>query len=309
MNWCVAYAENAGKEADLWREVKLPWALGVVFPEGTLLEGGSGLNWSAATNVTAVVELPNITWTDNTIYLILSAMNEYGEVIQLAAGLNSDERCWLVYAFYIGDITQYPQNYIWVANRSQPRMLPGEKVALTLHLDEKDGWIYVAHNLDTDVKTQGQFPAGKVGLKRGEQELFALESYTSNPTVFKEMGKAVLESVYINGFRVEGEGYVLGGWDPLHKPLFLVGGGSIPSFIAIAQSSSRYRWVYAPAESWEPSLTPLYVGLAYVTTALAALILALVLVKKSKWGNRATSSDMLVRSLVHLQAHLRPTLL
>ncbi|MEM3510581.1 MAG: hypothetical protein QXE57_04720 [Nitrososphaerales archaeon] len=276
------YAEiiAKGEEAEPWVEVRLPWALGVVFSDGTLLENGVRLDWSKVSNITLVAKLPNISWTDNTIYLILSAMNIYGEVIQVAAGLNPNEQMWQIYAFYISDITHYPQTYIWIANRSLPQIMPGERVALALHLIEDEGWRFTAQNLNTGDASNGLFPAGKVRLKNGEHEVFALESYTTNPIVFREMDEAVLEGIYVDGFKIVGEGYLLGGWDPLHKPLFLVGGGNVPGFISVVKSSNQYKWVYSQAESWESSVAPLYVGLAYASAIILVIVLAVVFKKE-----------------------------
>jgi len=270
------------KEGDQWVEVKLPWALGLVFPDGTPLERGFRLDWSAVSNITLVIRLPNISWTDNTIYLILSAMNSEGEVLQVAAGLNPDVQTWMLYAFYIRNIAEYPQTYIWVANRSLPYMFPNDRICLTLYRIYDEGWGYAALSLITGDRSMGIFPASNVPLRSGEQEVFAFESYTSNPAVFKEMGEAVVEDVYIDGWRVEGGGYVLGSWDPLHKPLFLVGGGSPPSFIAVTSSSSEWKWVYSPVVSWEPSATSLHVALIYALTLAVTAMLAVMLTKRRR---------------------------
>jgi hypothetical protein len=275
------YATATSEDEDnQWAEVKLPWALGLVLPDGIPLEGGTTLDWSRVSNITAVIKLPNITWTDNTIYLILSAMNCDHEVIQVAAGLNAGEQTWLIYAFYIRNMAEYPQTYIWVANRSLPRMFSNDMIRLTLYRIYGEGWGYSALNLRTGDKSTGLFPARNVELRSGEQEFFAFESYTSNPRVFKEMGEALLEGAYIDGFRVEVEGYVLGGWDPLHEPLFIVGGGSPPGFIAVIRGLSQCKWIYSPVESWEPSATPIYVSLAYASTIVLAVVLATILIKR-----------------------------
>jgi len=285
----AALSENEGNQ---WVEVKLPWALGLVFPDGTPLERGFRLDWSAVSNITVVIRLPNITWTDNTIYLILSAMNSEGEVLQVAAGLNPDVQTWMLYAFYIRNIAEYPQTYIWVANRSLPQMFANDRICLTLYRIYDEGWGYAVLNLITGDRSMGIFPASNVQLRSGEQEVFAFESYTSNPAVFKEMGEAVLEDVYIDGLRVEGEGYVLGGWDPLHKPLFLVGGGSPPSFIAVTSSSSEWKWVYSPVASWEPSATSLYVALIYALTLAVTAMLVMMLIKRRGGLGRLLSSKV-----------------
>ena len=276
-----AYAEDSNTgEGNQWIETKAPWALGIAFSDGTPLEGGHKLDWSKVSNITAVIKLPNITWVDNTIYLILTVMNSNEEVFQVAAGLNPGQQMWLVYAFYIRNIAEYPQTYVWVANRTQPNMFPNDRISLALYVVGDKGWGYSVSNIRTGEKTNGSFPASSVCLKSGEQEVFALESYTSNPNVFKEMGEVVLEGVYIDGFKVEGEGYVLGGWDPFHKPLFLVGGGSPPSFIAVIRDKNQYKWVYSPVESWETSATLIYVSLAYVSTIVLAVVLAAFLIKR-----------------------------
>lgn len=48
------YAETIGEDEDHCVEVRLPWALGVVFPDGTLLENGLRLDWSKVSNITVV---------------------------------------------------------------------------------------------------------------------------------------------------------------------------------------------------------------------------------------------------------------
>ena len=276
-----AYAEDFNtREGNQWVETKAPWALGLAFSDGTPLEGGYKLDWSKVSNITAIIKLPNITLVDNTIYLILTVMNSDEEVFQVAAGINPSEPIWLVYAFYIRNIAEYPQTYVWVANRTQPKMFPNDRISLALYRVQDEGWRYSAFNIRTGERATGLFPASNVHLRSGEQEVFALESYTSNPNVFKEMGEVVLEGVYIDGLRIEGEGYVLGGWDPSHKPLFLVGGGNPPSFIAVIRSTSQYKWVYSPVESWETSSTPIYIGLAYASTIVLVVVLATILIKR-----------------------------
>ncbi len=271
------HASDQGDKG-VWSEPKRSWALGLVLPEEARLEGGVALRWSRVSNITAVVSLPNITHTDNTIYLALSAMTDRGEVMQVTAGINRADSEWYAYVFYIEDITRYPQLYMWLANRSEPKMGAGDKVALSLILGSGGLWEYVVHNLVSGLKSSGTMPTARP-LKAGEQEVFAFESYTSSPGVFREMGEAVLEAIYIDGLRLESGGYVIGGWDPTRRPLFIVGGRDPPSFITVIQSSSRCIWRYSEGKEWIP--TPGWLqSIFYLLSLVFSIVLTVILLRR-----------------------------
>ncbi len=225
------------------------WAVGIGIPEDNAVASGDSLDWSGITNMTAVVVLPNITSTDGVIYAILSGMTLSGSVIQVAAGLFPGDDKWLAYVFLVYDVSKYPQSYEWIVNRTMPEMKLGDKVALSMYYRGEDGWMYRVENLRTKISSQGPvLKTPREGFKGGDQEVFALEAYTLNPKVFEGMRELVLESIYFNGARFNGESYVLSGWDLVHNPLFLVGGGNPPPFISVAKTPDGVaKWVYSPS--------------------------------------------------------------
>jgi hypothetical protein len=120
----------------------------------------------------------------------------------------------------------------------------------------------------------------------GDQEVFALESYSTSNAVFAHMGDMILKTLDIDGRKVSGGWYPYGSWDPSHKPLFVVGGLSPPSYISLGESENKtLEWSY---EQWSTSaqttsngvLTPIVAVPA--AAALGVTILAFAVKKRKK---------------------------
>jgi len=275
------------------------WALGVTVPNGAALCDGGSLSWSEVRNLTVVVKLPSISWTDDTIYAILSAMTSDGAVLQVAAGIYPNQANWSVYALYIINLEEYPQTYFWVANNSVPYMQPGDRVSLSLFFLGNQGRYAV-----TDLNT-GEASGGKMTdvprpmFKVGDQEVFALEAYTFNSSVFEGMERLVLEEMLVDGRSVAGGWYYTGGWDPAHKPLFVAGGYDPPSFIYMLEENGFVVWGYGSRglkEYSPPSLLPL-AGMAVVLAIIGGMAVALdawTRKKKEKTMGRFVQDDLLL---------------
>ena len=260
------------------------WALGVVVPEGSQFADGGRLSWENATAVSVIVRLPNISFTDAATLAVESVMSADGSVLQIAAGIYPNSTSWLAYGWYIGNLQAYPQNYDWVLNSSKPEMSPGTSVSLSIYLSQGK-WHYRIEDMDTNETVSGEYaflvsPAVKVG----DQEVFALESYSTSNVVFANMGNLTLDSLSVNGRRVSGGWYLYGSWDMSHKPLFVVGGLEPPFYISLQQSGSMtFKWSY---NEWEtpqqptpqtPVLPFLIAGLT-----LVAIVVPLAVYEKKK---------------------------
>jgi len=221
------------------------WALGVVIPNGASLLDGSRLNWSASSNLTVQLNLPRISQVDDTVYAIVSVMTRSGKVLQVAAGIYPGMSDWRVYVLYV--MSPNSGSYIWVANDSLPSMLPGASVSLSIFWAE-GGWRYSVWNLDSLEHSEGLITNDSSGsFRSGDQEVIALESYTVTDGVFATMGSMEATGILVDGSTVTGGWYILGGWDPLHNPLFVVGGQDPPSFASASMSNTSIEWVYSAA--------------------------------------------------------------
>jgi hypothetical protein len=222
------------------------WALGVVVPEGAGLQGGGGVRWEGVTNVTAVVTLPNITLPEGIIYVVLSVMTSDGAVLQAAAGISPNGSAWLVYAWSItGSDSQFV--YRWVLNGSEPEMSPNANVSISI-FKAKGLWGLKVLDENAGSSVIEQFPPGMAStLRAGDQEVFALESYSKTGATFQDMDNLTLRSLSLNGQRVVSGTYTYGEWDPDHNPVFVVGssGSSPPAFIYIGKTAGgSYFWEY-----------------------------------------------------------------
>ena len=114
-------------------------------------------------------------------------------------------------------------------------------------------------------------------LKIGDQFVFALESYTSNSTIFENMGNLTLESLLVDGARVTSGPYGYFGWDNVHYPLFSVGGASLPSFVALRVfSNASAVWSYSPGwSSGSPSIPIDFTVVYLIVGGVAALVISL----------------------------------
>jgi hypothetical protein len=220
------------------------WGLGIVVPDGSQYADGTSLSWKNAREIEALVQLPHIEDTDNTIYAILSAMIQDGSVLQVAAGINPNMTSWLAYAFFAPNAQS--QDYTLVLNSSKPEMTNGDSISLSIYLSAEH-WNYQVDDIRTHESVQGRFMFNVTpSLKTGDQEIFALESYTRSNIVFEHMTSLVLTSLLINGMRVAKGWYYYGDWDSSHNPLFVVGGLNPPPFISVrGLDNSTVEWSYA----------------------------------------------------------------
>jgi hypothetical protein len=263
------------------------WGLGVVVPDGSTLSGGGTVNWAAVTNVTAVVQIPEITNTSAAIYAVVSLMTQDGVVLQTAFGVYPGDGSWLVYSMFIDNINQIPQHYTWAINSSEPAAEPGDVVTISIYQSPELVWSFEACNLNTSLSINRAFGTNTTELpKRGDQEAFALESYASDSFTFQNMGNMTLSSLLVDGKRVESGWYLFADWDMVHNPLFVVGGGAPPSFIDISISNDgRAVWYYS--ENWASigqldGTGPILVAAAILLgAALSGVLIAMRYIRKA----------------------------
>ena len=252
------------------------WALGVVVPEGALLQDGRMLRWEGVNNVTAALALPNITLPDMTVYAVLSVMTADGGVLQAAAGVYPRQDVWLSYSWEIPNANAIPVAYHWVLKASEPQMAPGEMAAMCVYW-AAGSWNLRVTNTDTGVSVNRSFPGGIAPtLKGGDQEVFALESYSRSAATFKDMGNLTLQELLLDGQTVTGGYYYYGAWNPSHNPVFVVGssGASPPGFISL-ESGSDGSFVFGYSAAWGAGQTPM-IDMGPVVVALALVGLSVV---------------------------------
>jgi len=228
-----------------------PWGLGVVVPENSMLAGGSRLSWANVSAVSVEVTLPNINYSDYATLAVESLMAADGTVIQIAAGIYPGDPMWLAYGWVIRNVQVYPQTYDWILNSSRPEMSAGASVSLSIYI-AKGRWRYTIEDLNTSETASGEYAATiPTTLKTGDQEVFALESYTSSSIVFAHMGNMTLDALKINAKQIVSGWYGYGSWDTRHNPLFVVGGLDPPSYILLRQTNAQTLvWSY---EQWSVS--------------------------------------------------------
>ena len=257
----------------------ISWAIGLVLPEGPRFSGGGRLSWPAATNISAEVRLPRINETGGPILALLSLMTEGDYVLQVAAGLYPPSTTWRTYAWLIRSAGSN-ESYTWILNGSMPQMSSGAHARLSIFRTAA-AWDYQLVDADTGGNTSGSFDlSSSLAPRRGDQEVFSLESYSSNSSTFQEMGNMTLESVFVNGERIASGGYLYGSWDPAHNPLFVVGSGNPPSFVSVERlQNDTVVWSYASGWTGNVSISPLSVPaevtavvLVVVSVILAALL-------------------------------------
>jgi hypothetical protein len=252
------------------------WALGVVVPEGAGLQGGGSVNWGRVTNVTAEVTLPNITLPDGVVYTVLSVMTNDGSVLQAAAGISPNGSLWMTYAWSITGTPPSQFTYRWVLNGSEPKMSPNANVSISIF---EGGHTWELKVVDEDIGTSvtEQYPSGMdPTLMAGDQEVFALESYSRTGATFQNMDNLTLRSLSLNGQRVVGKLYTYDQWDPDHNPVFIVGssGTSPPSFIYVGEEAGgSFFWDYVRV--WGVAGDPLG-GLVEVTVVVLLVVAASV---------------------------------
>ena len=225
-----------------------PWGLGVVVPENSRFTDGSHLSWGNVSSVAVEVTLPNITFSDYPTLAVESLMAADGSVMQIAAGIYPGNSRWLGYGWFIRDVQANPQSYDWVLNSSGPEMATDEAISLSISLFQ-GRWEYRIEDLSTHEVTTGEYAATvPPTLKVGDQEVFALESYTTSSVVFAHMGNMTLDALRINGRNIAAGWYGYGSWDTRHNPLFVVGGLDPPPYISLQPTDAgTLVWGY---EQW-----------------------------------------------------------
>ncbi len=266
------------------------WALGVVVPNNTELAGGGRLSWGEVNNVTAQIILPQINQTDSAVLAVLSVMTADRNVLQLAAGIYPATDRWLTYAQFITDTGATSKNYQWIANGSMPEMSPGDIVVLSIFFSS-GVWNYKLSDLNSHRSARGEFPGGGTSFAAGDQEAFALESYSENSLVFAHMGNLTLQSLTLDGRRVIQGFYLYNNLDWERGPLFVVGGyAEPPSFISVQSAGDgAIVWSYAGVWMGQPqSLTPPSLTLI-VLAAIAAIVAAVIFVRVKRTGSKSTT--------------------
>lgn len=224
------------------------WAIGVVIPQGAGGLGGGSVHWEDVTNVTASLALPDISSPDGRVYAILSLMTSDGSVLQAAAGALPNRSGWLAFAWLVQGVSSGHPTYLWVLNASEPFMTPKANILISI-FRSTGAWSLRITDLDAGLEVSTAFPAGPASTPRvGDQEVFALESYSRAQETFSDMGNLTLNSIWLNGMKVVSGCYFYSDWDMVHNPLFVVGssGTSPPSFIYAQEGPpGSYQWSYA----------------------------------------------------------------
>jgi hypothetical protein len=262
------------------------WAVGLVVPEGASLQGGGKVGWEGVNNLTAAVTLPNITLPDEIVYAVVSVMTSDGNVLQAAAGIWPNDSDWFAYAWLIHSPTSVPLTYQWVLNGSVPAMAPGANVSISIY-QASGSWNLRVTDEETGAGLAQLFPSG-IGqsVRVGDQEVFALESYSRSGATFRNMGNLTLTGLFLDGLKVTGGVYAYSSWDPTYSPLFAVGsaGASPPSFVSLGQAKDgSFVWGYEiPWSSPNDTLATVEVILVLVSVALVVVGVVLWKTRKTK---------------------------
>jgi hypothetical protein len=235
--------------------------------------------------------LPNITFSDYPTLAVESLMATNESVMQIAAGIYPGNSKWLAYGWYIGDIETYPQSYEWVLNSSKPEMAAGASVSLSIFLS-RGRWQYRIEDLSTHEVAAGEYATTvPPNLKVGDQEVFALESYTTSTLVFANMGNLTLDALRINGRKIATGWYGYGSWDTRHNPLFVVGGLDPPSYITLQEThGGTLVWGYQQWPTSQPALLPSPPLTAIVGVVALTGVLVVTADYMTKRRRRVTSS-------------------
>jgi hypothetical protein len=262
------------------------WGLGIVVPEGAEVEGGGHVSWKKTSEVAALMRVPNITHTDNTILSVLSAMASDGAVMQVAAGLYPNMSNWLAYGWFIQNAEANPQSYAWILNSSKPEMMPGAWVSLSISISS-NRWRYSVEDVTTHEAVNGEFMFNVTpSFMTGDQEIFGLESYSYSNRVFENMGSLVLSSLLVNGLRVTNGWYYYADWDTSHNPLFVVGGLNPPPFISTNEfANGTVTWTYSQWTGSEEAVrfsSSALVALAVIPAVVAITVMITILTLKKR---------------------------
>jgi len=200
--------------------------------------------------------------------------------MQVASGIYPNRTAWLTYSWFIPNAGASTPTYRWVLNGSSPSMNRDTTVVMSIFHGSGSWDLRVTDN-DTGVAVVRQFPVALApSLKVGDQEVFALESYSRASATFRGMGNLTLEALIVDGQKVTGGFYSYGDWDPNHNPVFAVGssGTAPPNFITLIQmGAGSFAWSFSRV--WQgQSLDPGGVVVnAVLVGALAAIIAGVAL--------------------------------
>ena len=225
--------------------------------------------------MTAVFSLPNITLPDRVVYAVLSVMSSDGGVMQVAAGAYPNRSSWLAYSWAIPNAGSSPPNYQWILNGSLPSMRENARISMSIFRAE-DVWNLRVTDEDTGSSVIRPFPSEIAStLMAGDQEVFALESYSRTSATFRTMGNLTLEALLVDGLKVTKGFYFYGDWDPNHNPVFAVGssGTAPPGFISLEQQGTgSFAWGFSGV--WQGQ--SIDYGGSLVTAALVGALAAVI---------------------------------
>ena len=268
------------------------WALGIVVPGGATLQDGGKLGWGGVTNVTAIFTLPNITLPDGIVYAVVSVMTADGTVLQAAAGVRPGDSSWYSFSWSISGADTSHLNYQWILNGSKPEMKAGTDVAISIFWEAESWHLKVVDEVTGNSTVQAFPPGAGDALRSGDQEVFALESYSRSAATFEDMGNLTLRGILFDGERVTGGTYAFSDWDPAHTPLFVVGssGTVTPSFISFGETSEGdFVWGYSAFWGSGGNSQP-PVSLVFIGGAMLVLVMAVAVWIGIRRGNRKTVS-------------------
>ncbi|MGB9729452.1 MAG: hypothetical protein ACPL1B_06215 [Thermoprotei archaeon] len=238
--------------------LKGSWALGVVIPNGAKLEDGMIVKWSEVKNITAVIKLPQITETDGTIFIVLSAMTLSKTILQVAIGIEPNHTTWSTYAMIVTNISS-GTNYTWITECGPPSMNNNDLIIISIYLSSYQNetlWSYKIHDITTNKSHIGSLVNdNSQAFMDGEQEVIALESYTKNEHVFMNMGNITLYALFLNSKKVISGWYFYDGWDWTKHPLFVIGSVQVPNYISINSNNNIIYWKYNPVTWNTPTIT------------------------------------------------------
>jgi len=278
----LTLAEGTSQSRPVSAYSNASWATGVVVPEGAGLQDGGKVHWEGVSNVTVSLTLPDIGSPDRVVYAVMSVMTSDGSVLQAAAGALPNSTGWRGFAWLVTGANSGSPTYLWVLNASQPEMSSMGTVLLSI-FSEPGAWELKISDMATGSSVERSYPQGPGQvLRAGDQEVFALESYSRSQATFSEMGNLTLNSIWLDGQKVVSGCYLYSDWDMIHNPLFVVGstGSSPPSFIYAGEGKTgSFFWDYAGV--WGAQGDTL-TGLAEIL-ALVALVGAVVLGGTGIW--------------------------
>jgi hypothetical protein len=222
------------------------WAVGIVVPDGATLEGNGSLSWAGVSNLTSLILLPHISAPSGIVYAVMSVMAADGSVLQVAAGAYPNSSSWLAYSWEVEGAQTTPA-YDWILNSSAPSMSAGDRVSFSIFRNSTL-WDLKVTDLDAHASVERAFTAGTaLAFESGDQEAFALESYSRSASDFEKMGNLTLLGLFADGQRIFSGFYEYSGWDPTKNPIFAVGssGTNPPIFISLQQiGRGSFVWGY-----------------------------------------------------------------